>query len=281
MSEDNDQKKEGSIEGTINAATGLVKAVPIYQDAVQPAAKEVGKTLEVLAKTVNMAIAPLSAMVWGYDQIRDFVDQRVTEKLSNTPEEEIISPEPHIVGPALESLKYSGSVEELRELYANLIASSMDSKTQETSHPSFVEIIKQLSIKDAKILGHFSSADGEPIIRIRNEREDGKGGRDGLRNFSLVGEKTGCDNPEDCASSLDNLQRLGLVNIPADYKLVTEGVYDPLEEHSFIKSIIEKINAKDERKAKIHYSAILVTDLGRQFINSCVVDHRVVRNNTP
>jgi len=44
-------KQESNIEGTINAVTGLVKAVPIYQDALQPAAKEIGKTLGTLMRT--------------------------------------------------------------------------------------------------------------------------------------------------------------------------------------------------------------------------------------
>jgi len=40
---DDETKKEGNIERTINAVTGLAKAVPVYEDAVQPAAKEIGK----------------------------------------------------------------------------------------------------------------------------------------------------------------------------------------------------------------------------------------------
>lgn len=276
-----EEERKNPIEGTIKAATGLVEAIPIYQDTIQPAAKEMGKTLEVVAKTVNMAIAPLSAMVWGYEQIKDFVDKRVSEKLSETPEEEIVSPEAHVAGPALEALKYSGAVEELRELYANLIASSMDSKTQNSAHPSFVEIIKQLSSKDAKLLSYFSSFDGEPVIRIRNERKDGKGGSDHIRHFTLIGEKTGCDEPFNCSASLDNLQRLGLIKIPDIYKLIAEDIYSPLEEHPIITTETKKINAIPERKATINYTAILVTDLGREFINTCVIDHRIVRAKTP
>ncbi|WP_368192497.1 hypothetical protein [Aeromonas sp. s8] len=64
------EKSEGSVEGTINAVTGLAKAVPIYQDAIQPAAKEIGKALGTVAKTVNVALSPVSALVWGYEQIK-------------------------------------------------------------------------------------------------------------------------------------------------------------------------------------------------------------------
>lgn len=101
-------KHESNIEGTINATTGLIKAIPIYQDALQPAAKEIGKALGTVAKTVNVALAPVSALIWGYEQFKKFVNNKVAEKLENTPEKNIITPPLHIAGPALESLKYSG-----------------------------------------------------------------------------------------------------------------------------------------------------------------------------
>ena len=41
----NSKASEGAVEGTIKAATGLVKAVPIYQDAIQPAAKELARII--------------------------------------------------------------------------------------------------------------------------------------------------------------------------------------------------------------------------------------------
>lgn len=63
--------EENNIEGAINAATGLLKEVPIYQDALQPAAKEVGVALLTMAKTVNVALAPISALVWGYDKSKN------------------------------------------------------------------------------------------------------------------------------------------------------------------------------------------------------------------
>lgn len=278
MSEE-DGKNESSVEGTIKAATGLVKAVPIYDDAIQPAAKQVGKTLETLAKTVNMVMAPLSSLVWGYEQVREFVETRVTEKLESTPEEEIVQPPPNVAGPALESLKYTGAIEELRELYANLLASSMDSKTTNNTHPSFVEIIKQLSSSDAKLLGAFSYTDAEPAVRIRNMREDKKGGRDEIRCFTLLGEKTGCGANHSLGTSLDNLSRLGLIKIPDSYELIREGTYDPLLENPFVKSVTSNIDATDGRKSQIEKTSILVTELGRRFINTCVIDHRASRTN--
>lgn len=269
-----EEKKEGNAEATINAVTGLAKAVPIYQDAVQPAAQEIGKALGTVAKTVNVALAPVSALVWGYDQIKDFVDNKVTEKLQNVPEENIVAPPPHVAGPALESLRYTGSIDELKELYANLLASSLDSSTTKDTHPSFVEIIKQLSSDEAKLLTTLISAEQVPAVTIRNNREDNTGGRDEFRNFTVLGEKVGVQNYGRIPIHLDNLCRLGLLEIPASYALVGEDIYKHLDEHPIVKSIADTIDQEEGRKSSLVHKTIIVTGLGRQFINACVKDHR-------
>lgn len=269
-----EEKAEGNVEATINAVTGVAKAVPIYQDAVQPAAKELGKALGTVAKTVNIALAPVSALVWGYDQIKDFVDNKVTEKLQNVPEENIVTPPPHVAGPALESLRYTGSIDELKELYANLLASSMDSTTTRDAHPSFVEIIKQLSSDEAKLLTALISTNAEPAATIRNNREDSSGGRDQFKNFTVLGERVGVKDYSRIPNHLDNLSRLGLIEIPESYALIGEGVYKRIDEHPFVKSIVDAINKEEERKSEVVHTTILVTGLGRQFINTCVNDHR-------
>lgn len=264
----------GNVNATINAVTGLVNAVPIYQDAVQPAAQEIGKALGTVAKTVNVALAPVSALVWGYDKIKDFVDNKVTEKLQNVPEENIVTPPPHVAGPALESLRYTGAIEELKELYANLIASSMDSSTTENAHPSFVEIIKQLSSDEAKLLAGFITTAQETAVTIRNIREVGTGGQDAFRNFTVLGDRTGVQSYNRIPNYLDNLCRLGLIEIPDSYHLIGEDTYKHLEEHPFVTAIVDSINKNEGRKSDLVKKTIFVTGLGRQFINACVRDHR-------
>lgn len=65
--------EESSIAEVIKATEGLVKAVPVYDDLVKPAAREVGKSLETIAKTINLILSPLRATIWGYEQITGFV----------------------------------------------------------------------------------------------------------------------------------------------------------------------------------------------------------------
>jgi len=81
--------KDNHVNSTIDAVTGPVKAFPVYNDAIQPAAKEIGKSLAAVTKTINIALAPISALVWGYERIREFVQNRVAEKLKDLPEDRL------------------------------------------------------------------------------------------------------------------------------------------------------------------------------------------------
>lgn len=93
-----------NLKDVSDAVKGIIEAVPIYQDALQPAAKEIGKALQTVTKTIHIALAPVSALVWGYDKIKDYVSDSLTQKLQNVPEDQIISPNLLIAGPTFESL---------------------------------------------------------------------------------------------------------------------------------------------------------------------------------
>src|SRR5258705_4181549 len=104
------------LRDTAETVKGIVEAVPVYQDVVQPAAREVGKGLQTVAKTIHIALAPLAALVWGYEHMSDFLGEALTKRLKNVPPDRIITPQTTVAGPALEALKYAGPDPELREL---------------------------------------------------------------------------------------------------------------------------------------------------------------------
>jgi len=280
MTDKEEPVTESTIEGTVKAVAGLVKAVPVYDDAIQPAAKEVGKSLETVAKSINVVLSPLRALVWGYDQIESFLNNAVATKLSATPPEEITSPNPSVAGPALEALRYAGHEESISDLYANLLAGSMDQLTATDSHPAFVEILKQLTPDEAKLLRIFSQHRPLPLLIVRSESVDkDKGGRDILVNFSTYGEEAGCSLPNKTPAYLDNLCRLGLIEIPTFLEYKAPNIYDPLENHPTVLAVKEQIDRDPILNFKIQRKGLQVTQLGRQFISVCVIDHLQKRAN--
>jgi len=264
------QLPEGKIEGTINAVTGLVKAVPIYEDAVQPAAKETGKALQTVGKAVNAALLPIRGLVWGIEQIESFVHTKVAKKLEKIPVENIQTPDPAVAGPALESLRYTGHKESLSELYANLLASSMDSVTAKNAHPGFVEIIRNLSADEAKILKLLYAKRFEPIIDIRRTDKNNNSGIN-LHDFvCTIGSDAGCEHIDLVASYLVNLERLGLILMEKGRFLTADDAYARIMEDPSIKEIIEIINASPNFTAEIVKYFAKLTPLGQQFGQACI-----------
>ncbi|MCB0486640.1 MAG: DUF4393 domain-containing protein [Flavobacteriaceae bacterium] len=268
-----EENKETNVKSTIDAVTGLVKAVPVYQDAVQPAAKQVGQSLEVVAKTVNIALAPIKALVWGYEKIEDFISKSVSEKLKSVPEENITTPPPNVAGPAVESLRYSGHDEKLRELYANLIANAMDKDTIHKAHPGFVEIIKNLSTDEAVLLKVFIKKQQFPLIDIKATITEKRGGYTIItQNFSHISKLVELTRPDLIPTYINNLCRLGILEIPSGVYMSDSGIYESLESDKQLeptKMLIEQIM---KRKMDFTRKVVSPTMFGKQFIENVVKD---------
>lgn len=263
------------VKGTIEAVTGLVKAVPIYEDMVQPVAKQLGKSLETVGKAINVALAPVGMLVWGYDKCQEFIQTKVADRLKDVPPEDIITPKPNVAGPAIEALRYTGHEESLSDMYANLLASAMNKNTADGAHPAFVEIIKQLTPDEAKIIALFDGRRPYPLLTIRSnfkeEAEANLGGVDVLMNFSLLGIQAGVEHPDLTPTYLNNLCRLGLAEIPGlGFTYTAPGVYDALESDPQILGIKANIEANPEREFEAVRGGLRITSLGKQFGDVCV-----------
>lgn len=271
--EDSPEGNASSMGQTISAVTDLVKAVPIYEDAVQPVAKEAGKALQTVGRAVNAALLPVKGLVWGVEQIEAFVHARVSKKLEKVPVENICPPDPAVAGPALESLRYTGHKPALSEMYANLLASSMDKETAKTAHPGFVEIIRNMSSDEAKVLEHLIRHQVAPVIDI-NRKLANRGGTTAVHELvSTLGIDAKCEHPELASSYLINLERLGLIEIHRDGHLTREDAYENLINDAGVKNAVETLNKHGGEKfqgdIKKYYVRISV--FGRQFGNACVV----------
>lgn len=266
-----ENQKDTNVKATIDAVTGLVNAVPIYQDTLQPAAKQIGNSLETVTKTVNIALAPIKALVWGYERIEEFISTRVSEKLRSIPKENIISPPTAIAGPAVEALRFSGEDQNLRELYANLLASSMDKNTVEFVHPGFVEILKNLASEEAILLQAFKNFESYPLIDIKSILPNDAGSKTTYNNFSHLQKKVNIKNTDLIPSYLNNLCRLGLLQIPQYVYLANENFYIPLESDPMLNSI--KNSIKDNKNSvEFERKVVELTNLGKQFIKNVVID---------
>lgn len=205
------------------------------------------------------------------DEALNDVRQMITDKLQTIPAELIVAPAPRIVVPALQNASLTEE-SEIREIYANLLASSMNSAVKNGVHPGFVEIIKQLSPDEAKIMKYIYSHNTIPTITLRYEDDDG-GGVDVVKNFSNIGELVGCEQPFEINKYFDNLTRLGLLeNLGQLSSLTHKELYEPLKNHSFL---VRKINNLEQyrplfTKTKMQESYIHISDFGKAFCSICL-----------
>ncbi len=267
---------ENKIRDAADAIKGLAEVIPVYQDGLQPAVREIGVGLQTIAKTIHIALAPISALVWSYDTLKEFLSTRVAEKLRHVPPDRIITPEPHVVVPALQALQYTGHQENLRELYANLLATSLDAETSEQAHPAFVDMIKNMSPDEARIMRLFSVRQTFPVIDVHVFPKDQQSYILAMRSYSWVGKEAGCDFPHLTPNYLDNLTRLGLIESPGAYgigspTLAAPNTYEPLEQCEEIMQFKSEVEAEGSR-IEFGRSFVRLTDLGHQFCRACVIE---------
>jgi Abortive infection alpha len=226
-----------------------------------------------VTKCVNICLAPIKTLVWGYEKIESFISERVSEKLKNVPPENITTPKPEIAGPAVEALRYVGHVEELRELYANLLANAMDKSTIKEIHPAFVEVVKNMTPEEASILKLFDPIVSQyPIVHVKSTQKDGNAYQIAFRNFSLFYRmlKVGVN---DVPTFLDNLCRLNILEIPSGVYINDEKEYEPLMEDSKLTKL-KKVIMESDKKVEFDKSLVRLTSLGRRFVRMVVLDKK-------
>jgi len=262
---------------------GVEIAKTAYRDALQPIAKETGKALGTLGKTVNVALSPLAGLVWGYEQFQEFLETKVAAKLNEVDPDEIVTPKSVVAIPTLEALRYSGDEEELSNLYAGLLATAMTKSLADKAHPAFTGIIKSLSPDEAKILSQFKGKNSHPVVDIRTKLNIEKVGFPeevkisptafflAETNISLLGVLADCDYPNQAPVYLDNLTRLGLVSFPSDHTL-SQQAYTELEESDVVKEARQHAEQNGIFISFLKRRKVDITSFGTQFLLACTKD---------
>jgi len=234
--------------------------------------KQYKKSIEAKPSDIpedKLIVPPLSIIGPALEQYK----QSIKTKLSEVPEDKLIIPPLSIIGPALEASKYYIEDEDLREMFAKLIAMACHSDMKNKIHRSFVEIIKQLSPIDCSNLYLFCQSHDYPTGDILVNY----GGKDVRIVFSKVFlSNKDIQDITIQSASIQNLERLGLLKVDYSmhlakehYKIIFESdqYRDCVKHFKNIEVIedIEKIKGIDLRKA-----TVFSTNFGRDFLAICV-----------
>lgn len=247
----------------------LLGAIPeLYDDLAKPAVQEVGKTLALPLQAVNALLINPRKWIANAEYKLQETNALIANRLKYTDENKLVSPLDFVAVPALQALSYSMDSSELRNLYANLLAKSMNTDTRDTVHPAYVEIIKQLSPLDAQIFRYVvanRSADDEigfatvDILSNNNTIQQ-------YKNIVIGFEEADLSR---VSESIDNLMRCGLIAI------ITNALWDidDNDNNSIVQMKTVQSEIPEGLSARVSWiTPAYVTELGKNFYLICCED---------
>ncbi len=177
----------------------------------------------------------------------------IESKVKKIPDNNLQEPELSIIGPAIESSKFYISERVIRDLFSNLIASAMDNRKTNDVHHSFVELIKQMSPKDAILFKFLCNQKVIPAVRYKYIRDNSKAG-------DFLSDNIISNSPIDLNSteiSLNNLERIGLLKIDIGLNSYTnENLYESFDDPKIINNYIQKYEKETYKKVRDVFNMI-------------------------
>lgn len=207
-------------------------------------------------------------------------------KLAGVPEERRTVPSAPLAAQAMQGLGWSLDEPELKEMYLNLLAGATDSARSRSAHPSFAEIIKQLSPQEASLLNVLLPTidRGMPMVGARllvsKSRQPGQFIQL-ARHILDLKSITGAPAVQPMlATWVDNWVRLGLVE--ADYASyrANEGAYDWAEQRPEL-SRLRSTHDTDDSEVELQKGLIRSTDFGKQFMRAVTSPSGAVVRSDP
>lgn len=266
----------------------IAEQLPIkeaYNDLLHPAAAAVGQTLSYPFRAVNLLLSPFQKWLIQGETRMEEMSRLVSEELKNVPQEKLTEPERYVVVPAMQAFSYSMDCDELKKMYAKLLAKSIHADEKGNVHPSYVEIIKQMSPLDAKSLEFIYQKENVPMCNIRWQKKSPifwkecskfrsfSFGRDCyLHLFSM--DEDGYSNQE-ITVSFENLERLSLIEIKEQAPLHPK-YYQALNEHDLVlyyENCAKSYPGYNEREIALIAGFCRVTAFGKSFAKVCLSDN--------
>ncbi len=195
--------------------------------------------------------------------------RELKESIDDIPPEKRVDPSLQVAAQALDNSKYCIDEAVLRKMFIALISNSMNSDYAAQIHPSFSEIIKQMSVLDATIIHLFKDEErlhfGFPVCQYRLKLSP-------TQSLSMP-EHIFLDLPGSdiylCSLSLSSLSRLGVVAITYGKHFTTPNAYDKFLQHDIYKELCEEMPFGE---ISISKGVVELTPFGRSFVTVCIPD---------
>ncbi|MCL2634942.1 MAG: DUF4393 domain-containing protein [Oscillospiraceae bacterium] len=202
-----------------------------------------------------------------YAHSLEIYKHELNNKINAIPSENHIEPKLQIVAQALEDSKYCVEEPELREMFSNLIASASDKTKAGTIHPSFSNILKQMSSQDAFAIQQMNQSDSFAIAKLI-QRDPNKEGFFNLTGDILIPESS--DVTKTISSdTLSNLVAFGLICINYSYYFTAEDKYEIFDRYAEVTGYKSRVE-RDGGIIDIQKGVCELTPYGTNFCKVCI-----------
>ena len=256
-----------------------------YNDLLHPAAAAFGQTLSYPFRAVNLLLSPFQKWLIQGEARLEEMSRLVSEELKNVPLEKLTEPDPYVAVPAMQAFSYSMDCDELKKMYAKLLAKSIHIDEKDKVHPSYVEIIKQMSPLDAKSLEFVYKEKSVPMCNIRWQKKSPRlweespkcrhlmFGNDCYVHFFWVAEDGYSD--QEITVSFENLERLSLIKIKEGSHLDPKYYqgFNECDLVSFFEELVKSRPEHNEREIALIPGFCRLTAFGKNFAEICLADN--------
>lgn len=259
-----------------NQVLDLVKTAPnvieqVYQDLAQPGVQAVGKALGTVFEFSTSFLLPVKLL---NEKFKLNFAKRLDEykaKLEEIPEKKRCEVHPQIGTPIVEKLSYT-TTDEIADLFTTLLANASNGDKANLAHPSFVNMIGQLSTDEARIIKYLSNTlDIIPYCSFRAISKKDRGGFVTIKDhLTLLPYCIPLEYPQNVNAYLSNLVSLGILIDKVELYKINNIEYDKIctkNDLEGLKQRLVPVRFKDIEVSKSYYE---VTPFGRLFINACI-----------
>lgn len=239
----------------------------LYGDLAKPGVQQVGKALSTVIGLGNTALWPLALLNEKAKIALERNLEKYRQKMENVSEADTCEVPPEIGVPIAEKLSYVTN-EELSDMYIELLANASQYQNANVAHPSFVNVIANLSPDEAILMRSIRNMPGIPFVEVRLKWKDKNEWTilDAMKpGLSCLGELR---YPNNVHAYISNLEGLGVFQIRQDIYMVGENIYEPLEVNA--KSVYEDIEKNlSDRTIAFQRGQIEITQFARLLMTAC------------
>lgn len=244
----------------------------LYGDLAKPGVQQAGKALATVIGLGNTILWPIALL---NEKTRIALEnnlEKYRKKMEKVSSDDTCEVPPEIGVPIAEKLLYVTN-EEISDMYTELLANASQVQNSNVAHPSFVNVIANISPDEAILLRSIRNMPGIPFIEVRLKS------RDKNEWATLEAMKPGLScllelrYPKNIHAYLSNLEGLGVLQTRTDIFMVGENIYEPLEANA--KAVYEKLEKDAPDKVLVFQRGrIEITPFARLLLAACFSTHK-------